>query len=378
MTKGLFVSNLFPDAVEDYRGLDNATVLGLLADRFTFRALVPRPCLPWQKQPWQSRDAEAWCRPEYLPVPYLPKIGSLANHHLMHRTLRKAMMRLHADYKFEFVLASWLYPDGWAVSQVAAEMNLPVVTIAQGTDVHVYLTMRGRRAKVVEAVEGSVATITRSESLRRLLVDAGCDASCIRTIWNGTDTDSFHPRDRLEVRRQLGVDPKASVVLFVGNLLPVKDPTLLLDAVSGMSAELVMIGAGPLEGALKRQAQDLGMATRVRFLGSQPSDAIARWMNAANLLCLTSHNEGLPNVVIEAMASGLPVVATDVGGIHELVDRPERGRLVSRTLADIREAIADFLQATPSTSAFGDFSWTRCTNEYAELLQETLEDRKYT
>jgi len=114
------------------------------------------------------------------------------------------------------------------------------------------------------------------------------------------------------------------------------------------------------------------MAEQVRFLGGLPALEVARWMNAADVLCLSSHNEGLPNVVIESLASGLPVVATDVGGISELVDRPERGELVAvGDLRRFRMAIERVLERSgPANSAFGCFSWKQCALRYAEVLHD--------
>ena len=84
------------------------------------------------------------------------------------------------------------------------------------------------------------------------------------------------------------------------------------------SPNLVVIGSGPLRAKLERLARDLGIADRVHFLGNRSHQEVARWMNVADVLCLASRNEGMPNVVLEARASGLPVVATPAGAIPEL------------------------------------------------------------
>lgn len=371
MKRGLFVSNLFPDVEESYRGLDNATVLGQLRSTFDFRVLSPRPSLLLRKKAWRCREEDAEFEPRYFPVGYVPKLGSLANHWLMYRGLKREMTRLHGQFPFEFVLSSWLYPDGWAASKVAQELGVPVVTIAQGTDVHGYLRRPWRKRRVLEAVDWSAATLTRSQSLAEMLVEAGCEGGKVCAIPNGTDTRVFQPREQASVRRGLGVPIDSKLVLFVGNLLPVKNPTFLMEAMSKVSADLVLVGAGPLEASLRQLATNLGMAERVRFLGGLPAPEVARWMNAADVLCLSSHNEGLPNVVIESLASGLPVVATAVGGIGELVDRPERGELVKGGHLDgYRAAIERRLAGRSSEKALGCFSWTQCAERYAEVLRK--------
>lgn len=123
-------------------------------------------------------------------------------------------------------------------------------------------------------------------------------------------------------------------VLFVSNLLPVKDPAFLLEAfrrldpgAAGMAVRLTLAGRGPMRAEVEQLAKRLGVAESVRFLGPLDSKNVANWMRAADLLVMTSRHEGLPNVILESQACGLPVVSTDVGGIHELVDEQWKGTL---------------------------------------------------
>jgi teichuronic acid biosynthesis glycosyltransferase TuaC len=112
---------------------------------------------------------------------------------------------------------------------------------------------------------------------------------------------------------------------------------------------LVMVGKGPMDAAVRTEAIKLGIAAQLTLTGPQDASQVGEWMRRSEMLCMTSRNEGLPNVVLEAQACGLPVVATNVGGIHECVDEDWKGTLVpldnanawTRAAADLLDHPAD-------------------------------------
>lgn len=375
----LFVSNLFPDQAEPYRGLDNATVLHHLRDRWDIQVIVPRAMLTawWGGGSlWKPRLEDEVFAPRFLSVPYVPRAGSFCNHHLMARRLRTAIRQVGRTFEWQVALGAWLYPDGCAL--VKSVDDRPVHLIAQGTDVHRYLAMPLRRSAIQKAIERAASVITRSQSLADSLIKVSGAGKKVRAITNGVDVSCFRHRSQAETRQQLGVEPQAKVVLFVGNLLPVKDPGLLLQMFSKLTAadpearwRLVMIGKGPLKDWLMQEAAGLGIASAVTLLGPQSADQVSRWMNAADVLCLTSRNEGLPNVVLEALASGLPVVATDVGGIAEAVDAPWKGRLCeTRSPSDIAAAVLSVADALDREEIARQSarSWAASAEEYHQTL----------
>ncbi len=365
----LFISNLFPDASEPYRGLDNVTILHLLRERWDVRVVALRPSLKaWYKGglSWQPRAEDAPLQPRFLAVRYVPKMGGLFNHKLMLAGLRRVLPEVRQEFAWDVVLASWLFPDGWAATQAVKE---PCVLIAQGSDVHRYLGSPKRRQAILEAVARSRAVITRSKSLATLLLKAGAGSVPLRPVHNGADVKIFHPGEP----RAEGAE---KTVLFVGNLLPVKNPELLLRAFARVPspARLVIVGKGPMREALEAHVAAAGLADRVRFTGPQLAPQVAEHMRAADVLCMSSLNEGLPNVVIEAMASGLPVVATDVGGIHEVIDEPWKGTLVpsgdeAALAAALNEALSHPLDRARIAAYGQGLSWQSTAAEYDAVLQ---------
>ena len=367
----LFISNLFPDAAEPYRGLDNVTILHLLRETFDIRVVALRPSLKaWLgKAPaWQPREQDVPLQPVFVPVRYVPKAGGLFNHKLVLAALKQALPAVRQTFDWNVVLASWLFPDGWAAIQAVTK---PCVLIAQGSDVHRYLGSAPRRQAILEAVKNSHGVITRSRSLATLLAKAGAEAGKLHPVHNGTDVSLFKPA---EPAPQAG-----KTVLFVGNLLPVKNPDLLLRAFAQFSGSprLVIAGKGPLRPKLEELAASLGIADRVQFLGPQLAPQIAEQMRQADVLCMSSLNEGLPNVVIEAMASGLPVVATDVGGIHEVIEAPWKGTLVptgntAALTTALNEALSHPLDRQRIAAYGQGLSWQRTAQAYETILREAM------
>jgi sugar transferase (PEP-CTERM/EpsH1 system associated) len=152
----------------------------------------------------------------------------------------------------------------------------------------------------------------------------------IKVIRNGVDTTRFRPGGGAAARQALGVSPDALIIGAVGRLVPVKDYPTLLRALAllrerGVAFESIIAGTGPLRDELTALAISLGLAN-VRFLGNR--NDIEHVLPAFDVFVLSSSSEGLSNTIQEAMAAGLPVVATRVGGADELVDESGTGLLV--------------------------------------------------
>lgn len=166
-------------------------------------------------------------------------------------------------------------------------------------------------------------------------------------------------RDRIreELTREQHVDPRSKLLLFVGRFEGQKDPLLLLEAVRRLNGQtgqavLILIGAGSLEGSMRAFIRDQGLSKSVRILGPQPQWEIARWMNVADCLCLSSAFEGMPRVVVEALHCGLPVVSTDVGEVRRFFRDQRIGRLVTtRSPEAFSAAIAGLLSQEPDRAA---------------------------
>ena len=382
--KVLFISNLFPDAAEPTRGLDNACLVHELAKSCDIRVLALRPtrCLPllWRHGTFQRRPEDEAVSPVFCRTAYIPKVGGAVNHLLMARSIRRTLLSLRDRFRFDRALCAWVYPDGCAVAALADHLHFPFVVIAQGTDVHRYLNMSARRRIIIRAMNRAIGVVTRSSSLAGLLRARGVEDSRLKTIYNGVAFDLFQPAAQSEARKELGLPPTAPVILYVGNFLPVKNPLLLMAAhaeINRRSAQrpchLIMLGDGPLRSRILSHAAAAGTLPWITLPGRKPPAQVARYMQAANVLCVPSNNEGAPNVILEAFACGLPVVATNVGGISEVLCHDFLGCLVEKSnLAELVTALTRTLAAPPQTDRISDharrFSWERTAAEYLQVM----------
>lgn len=207
-------------------------------------------------------------------------------------------------------------------------------------------------------------------------------------VRNGVSFQAF-AHDRLAVRRELGLDPSGFVIGTVGRLEPEKDQMTLLEAFrrlkdSGVRARLVIVGVGAMAEELQRQAASLGIADRTMFLGLRRD--VPRLLSAMDVFVLTSIREGLPIALIEAMAAGLPVIASDVGSIGDLVKDGQNGLLVpARDVAGFVGAM-ERLIACPSLrtqlggagrrTVEGSFSLSATTRAY-EAMYESAAKRAH-
>jgi glycosyltransferase involved in cell wall biosynthesis len=328
--KVLFVSNLFPNAAEPTRGIFNAQQVTALAKLCPVRVVAPT----------QTAVAD---EPEVLHPRFrhIPLLSRPINGWLFARAIEPVIRR----EKFDVALVNWAYPDAYGVMLLGEKMSFPFATTVQGSDVNVLFENSSRKRQILRALRASRAVLCRSEALREKLHAEGVEAV---TVYNGIDREKFRLLDRIECCRKLGLEPNRKRVLYVGNLLPVKGPKVLAQA--QVDADVIFVGTGT------------EAITTGRCVGPRPHDEIPVWMNASDVLCLPSLNEGLPNVALEAMACGLPVVASRVGGVPEVVRDAVNGFMVPpsnpNALAEaLRRALATKWDQDAIRKSVARFDW---------------------
>lgn len=348
--------------------------------------IAPVPYFP-STSPRFGSYADFACSPQeetrhgikiYHPrYPVIPKFGMTLAPILLYLGVRKLVGRLLNDGPgFDLIDGHYFYPDGVAVALLAREFDLPFTLTARGTDLNLIPSYKMARRQILWAANRAQGLITVSAALKQVLLDLGIDEAGVQVLRNGVDLEMFHPCERSAVRAKLGVSGK--VLVSVGHLVERKGHHLVIEALAKLPGfELIIVGTGPMRGQLEQLASKIGVASRVQFVGSVAHDALFEIYGAADALVLASSREGWPNVLLEAMACGTPVVATDVWGSGEVVRAPQAGRLAPERSPECLAKTIERLFAEPpersATRAYAEgFSWDETSQGQLALFSQIL------
>jgi teichuronic acid biosynthesis glycosyltransferase TuaC len=325
-----------------------------------------------------SRDQRFGIEIRHPKFMTIPGLAVWANPLLMALGALPTLKHLQrTGHDFDVIDAQYFYPDGVAGAILGAWLHKPVVITARGTDVNVLSRYAVPRAWIRWAAARASGLITVSQALKQVLVNLGVSAGHIEVLRNGVDLEVFSPGDRHELRHELNL--YGPILLSVGNLVPEKGHDLVLAALARISnVDLIIIGSGPEEPALRELARRLGVASRVRWISNLDQLELARYYRTADATILASSREGMPNVLLESIACGTPVIATDVGGNAEVVQAPEGGRLVKERSAEgLAAAWHQFVTSRPeraATRAYANrFSWQEPVAGQLRLLESIVE-----
>jgi len=367
------VTSYFPTSARPYGGNSAFQTLRALKPHAAIEVVCPQehyPDIPGLKPARYERADPDWQPPEfqttYVQYPVIPIVTRPFNGRVCARILLPHV-RLTRP---EVILNYWLYPDGYAAVRIARELGVPAIVGAIGSDIRRRndpFTIRLTRQAMLQAD----AVITVSGELRQQIVEQGIPADKVTAIRNGCDTAVFHPGDRGAARDQVGCDRASELIVYAGNLLASKGLGELMDAFPELAKSrpqlrLAIVGQGPFGEHLARRAA--GMEGRVILPGRRDAAGIAQWMRAADVFCLPSYSEGCPNVVVEALACGRPVVATNVGGIPELVNQASGLLVPPRDAAALRAALDSALSTEWDSAEIARTS----TRSWETVAAETL------
>ncbi len=335
----LLFSTLYPSAERPGHGIFVETRLREILGTGQVESHVVAP-VPW----FPSRHARFGARAAMARTParevrhgidvrhpryaLLPKVGMSSAPLTLALGARRAVQRLLDEgFDFDLIDAHYFYPDGVAAALLARWFRKPLVITARGSDVNVIAEHALPRRLMRWASQQASASVGVSAALAQRLRDIGAPPDRVHVLRNGVDTERFAPQ--LEARQRLGVQG-APLLLSVGNLLPVKRHGLVIEALALLrpdfpQARLAIVGGGPLQAELAAKAAALGLADAVQMVGAVSQDRLVSWYGAADLLVLASSREGWPNVLLESMACGTPVLASRVGGVPEIVNNPAVG-----------------------------------------------------
>lgn len=311
-----------------------------------------------------------------------PKVGMSIAPLAMALGAVPTIRRLVAEgYDFDLIDAHYYYPDGVAAALLAKWFRKPYVVTARGTDLNLIPEYYLPRRMIRWAATKARASIGVCSALVDVLRNWGIDTAHLHVMRNGVDLERFRPLPQAEMRHQLGVSG-SPLLLSVGYLIERKGHDIAIDALAKLlhtfpDARLLIVGEGPERKSLEQQAKKLGLENKVRFTGALPNAELARWYSAADALVLCSSREGWANVLLESMACGTPVVATNIWGTPEVVSTLTAGRLMAaRNATALVECLQNLLASPPSRDAVRQhaerFSWEETSRAQLALFSKII------
>jgi len=379
----LAITNLYPNPFHPTRGTFNRQQFAALAARHEVMVISP---IAWTDEILaRGKGAAALPKSRTLKVEHLevhypryvftPRVLRGWYGQFFQYSVRRKFDRALKEFQPDVIFAAWAFPDGWAAVELGRRAGLPVVVKVHGSDVLMLPQLPDRQAGTLHALRRADAVIAVSNDLSRRVIELGADPARVSVVYDGVDQSLFHPGPKNESRSRLGIGGDDPIVLFVGNLAPVKGIDILIEAcrrlrLNGSRFKCFIVGQGPLKGSLQRQIDDAGLSDSVRLVGPIPHNELPDWYRAARVFVLPSHSEGVPCVLLEAAACQTPAVATRVGGIPEIAHW-NRSRLVEPgNASEVAGAIDASLSDQPETAP--KISFTRTHDDAALEIESIL------
>jgi teichuronic acid biosynthesis glycosyltransferase TuaC len=375
----------FPSSGQPTHGRPALETMRILSRTNTVRVFYPHAAYPAVLKP-KSRIYDgvdtAYRVPGvdvgYYNYPALPGISRPFNGKIAARVLLPHVRSFQPDLIFNY----FLYPDGYAALKIGKALHVPVVAMGVGSDVH-GIGDRFSAMRTRTVLREADILIGISDELRQRMVAMGAPAEKTRAILSGCDISVFHPMDRLPARAKLGIAPDAEAVVYIGRMDRKKGLRELVEAAAALHAarprlQVYLIGEGADRPLVESAIQANHASEYVHAMAECTFDDVAVWMTAADLVTLPSYMEGCPNVVLEALACGRPVVATNVGGVPEIMNE-NCGLLVPpRDAQALATALAKALDRhwdAEDVAAHGGRSWDMVAAELLSILEELVTAR---
>ncbi|MDA8326969.1 MAG: glycosyltransferase family 4 protein [Nitrospiraceae bacterium] len=402
--KVLIISHMYPNRSNPNSGIFiHSQARHLQRSGCGVRVVAPVPFAPralWFKTKWKNYgqlpssdllDGIPVYYPRYLNLPGRWFHGLSC--YSIYESTRRFLDTVVRDFKPDIIHAHTATPGGHPGLRLAVKHRLPFICSLRGSDINIYpyrdrLTMALTR----EVILGADKILSVSGVLKSLAEDICPVNGKIDVVYNGCDSELFSPDAgfRTILRERLGIGKENRVLMFAGTINASKGVFELLEAffeLSGQYPDLhqVFAGEGPEKGKAETIVSSRNAGGRIHMIGSQTHGEMPKWLNAADIFVLPTHFEGLPNVILEAMSCGLPVISTRVGGIPEVLKDGENGLFASLgDTGSLVKKIKCLLEDVPAAKRMGlagrdlvrqNFSWDQNAKKVIGIYADILKTR---
>ncbi len=385
--KVLVLSSLFPSSAspnsgifikEQLKGIKKlCSVIGIVSPK------------PWLSKIKDNPKEEDWgdikiFRPRFFMI---PKITVYLNGFFYFISVYLFLRRMKELTNFDILHVHFAYPAGFAGVLLGKVFRKRILLTVRGTDINYFPQNPFLRILIRYTLKSVDEIIAVSESLRKKVIGLSIDENKISVIPNGVDLNRFKPIQKKTARAHVGLSSNDKMILYVGAFEKVKGLSYLIsafkeicnDADKNISNDiqipkLVLIGKGSLYNKIYNTILDYGIERNVLIKKYISHEDVPLWMNSCDVLCLTSLNEGRPNVLYEAIACGIPVVATDVGGVSEIIISNKLGELVpSKNVVEIKNALIRVLKKVWDAESIRNYALSHSVDTYSEKVADVYQ-----
>lgn len=387
MLKILLVTNLFPNQHEPTRGIFTDQIVDNLKLDHDVQVMAPTPWFPKRLARVFNRKhatlphktthkGTTVYHPCYLVI---PKIARWSYGIFFFLGIFNTLRKIKKEFNPDVINVHWMYPDAYGTVLAAKLLNIPVVTHSLGCDINEFANYPSRRFFIKKALQRADFNISVSEELKLKTIELGSKANKSTAIMNGVNSQLFYPQNAQILRNELDLPMDKRLLLFAGNFNIEKGLIVLLEAFAKVhdsfsDVQLVVVGSGPLESQIFAAVNELGIQDKVLFKGRVSHDQIPRYLSAVDFLCLPSLREGCPNIVLESLSSGTPVLSSRVGAVPEMLASQSQtlGLMASPGDAhDFSRIISQALDMDWSKPLnFTWMSWKESADEIGAVLQK--------
>lgn len=396
--KILTISSVFPNKNLPFTGLFVYERMKHVAEKSQVLVVAPVPWSPFDgiirrfKKKFRparpGKEIRGGLEVRYIRFFCLPGIFKFLDGYLYYLSIVKPVAGLIKKNNIDLIDVHFAYPDGFAAMLLAKKMGLPFCVTLRGTELP-YSKSFYRSWQMRWVFKQAAKNISVSRSLSRVALQLGASPEKIKIIPNGINTDIFYPRSRSRARELLGIEKNATIILSVGGLVKRKGFHRIIRHLPQLrngidNLQFLLVGGGSVEGDYSSELQalvkELQLEGVVRFEGLQPPESLPDYYAASDLFVLATANEGWPNVIVESLACGIPVVATNVGGIKEIMAHDYLGYTVpfgdaQALYAMMKKALEQQWDHEKITAFARRRSWTHVADEvlatFTQVLKET-------
>ncbi|MBI4698890.1 MAG: glycosyltransferase family 4 protein [Nitrospirae bacterium] len=390
--KILVITSVFPNSKQPALGVFVRERMVNVARHCEIKVIAPVPWFPlvrFLKKNYRPKveyleiqDGIEVYHPLFFSIPYFFKFLDGFFFFISSITMTWKVQR---NFKFDIIDSHFVYPDGFGSVLLAKLFRKPVTVTVRGT-IKKLLKYSLIRIQIKYALNESARIFTVCKDLKNTVMALGVSEGKISVIPNGVDAEKFHPMEKLEARKALGLPEAKKIIISVGGLVERKGfhrVIAVLPAIKKIIPEVmyIIVGGSSVEGdygsELRRIVKQMDLEKYVMFAGAIPHDRLYKWLSASDIFCLATSNEGWANVFLEAMACGLPVVTTREGGNEEVVSSEEYGLLYNiENEKELSDSIMNALRKNWNKDKIVEFaranSWNVRVNQLLKEFQDLL------